>query len=337
MKKRTLVLLASLLVVVVAFSGCTELPGFGGGEASGGIATGVIIKSFGPDISEIFSEDEVTFSLTVENVGAEDATDVEAKLFGLGTDWKGRKEGEEGWFSWEQADKIESIGSLENSQPEYELSGGTGDAQWVVKSPVNLKVDNTYSASVALYYTYSTTALANIKIYNNDYLTSNPEDAESILRASGIETFSVTNAPIKIGVTGLARPLIYKSEGQKASITIKLGNIGQGKPYKTEESDMTVTVNKIEINSGECEGTVEKDYRLPRAGEKSIPCIFTLPAIDSYTTIPVEIEITYNYFLYGTTSIKVLKSLYISDNGETPTPSPPSDDGDYIDIVLPES
>ncbi len=308
MKKHTLVLLASLFVVVVAFSGCIELPGIGVGE--GGISTGVIIKSFAPDMSEIFSEDEVTFSLTVENIGGEDATNVRAKIFGLGTDWTGT--------DWDDiAKRTKTIGFLEKSQPEYKVPGGVGDAQWGIKSPVGLKVDNTYTASVRLNYSYSTTALANIKIYNNDYLRSNPEDAETIMRASGIETFSVTNAPIKVALAGLARPLIYRGEGQQASITILVSNIGQGKPYKSEESDMTITVDKIEVNGGKCEGNGEDDYRLPRTGKKSIPCRFTLPYIDSYTTIPVEIELSYNYFLDGTTSIKVLKSIYIS--GETTT------------------
>lgn len=309
MKKHVLVLLASLLIVV-ALSGCVELLGFGGVGVEGGIATGVVIKRFSPDISEIFSEDSVVFSLSAENIGGEDATNVQAKLFGLGTDWTGAD-----WV--DTAERTKSIGFLEKSQPEYKVPGGVGDAQWDVTSPVGLKVDNTYTAGVRLSYGYSTTALANIKIYHNDYLKSNPEDAETIMRSSGIETFTVTNAPIKVKLAGLARPLIYRGEGQKASITVLLSNVGQGKPYKTAENDMTITVTNIEVHGGECEGSVEKDYRLPRAGEKSIPCRFILPYIDSYTTIPMEIELSYNYFLDGTTSIKVLKSIYIG--GETTT------------------
>jgi len=310
MKKHILVLLASLLVVVVAFSGCIEIPGIGGG--GGGITTGVIIKSFAPDMSEIFSEDDVTFSLTVENVGEEDATNVKAKIFGLGTDWTGAD-----WV--DVAKRTQTIGLLERSQSEYSVPGGTGDAQWGVKSPVDLKVDNTYSASVRLTYGYSTTALANIKIYNKDYLDSNPDEQETIMRSSGIKSFTVTNAPIKVELTGLARPLIYRGSGQQASVTVLISNIGQGKPYKTEEDDMEVTVDKIEINKEKCDGNPEGTYRLPRAGAKSVPCRFTLPYIDSYTTIPVDIELSYNYFLDSTTSIKVLKSIYIGGGGATTT------------------
>ena len=305
--KKHIAALLSLIVLVVAVSGC-----IGGEEAVSGTATGVIIKSFSPDISEIFSEDDVTFSLSVENIGGEDATNVQAKLFGLGTDWSGD--------DWD-GNRIKWIGYLERSQPDYNVPGGTGDMQWNVKSPVDLKVDNTYTAGVRLTYTYSTTALANIKIYSNEYLKTNPDKAESIMKSSGIETFSVTNAPIKIELAGLARPLIYRSDGQVASITALLSNIGQGKPYDTGEDDMTITLEKMTVNKQPCSNELEDTYRIPRTGKKSIPCQFELPAIDSYTTIPVEIELSYNYFVDSSTTIKVLKSLYISGGEGTTSPT----------------
>ena len=306
MKNQISVLLASVLVVV-ALSGCI------GQEAGRGAATGVIIKSFGPDMSEVFSSDPVTFTLSVENVGGEDATDVEAKLFGLGTDWTG-----DDWVNIGSRTKY--IGFLERSQPEYKAPGGFGDAQWDVEAPVGLKVDNTYSAGVRLYYGYSTTALANIKIYSNDYLRSNPEEAEKIMKSSGIESFTVTDAPITIELAGLARPLIYRGSGQTASITALLSNMGQGKPYDDEENDMEVTVTGFKVNNVNCVEDAADIYRLPRAGKKSVPCRFNIPSVDSYTTIPVEITLSYNYFIDDTSSIKVLKSI---DIGITPTTTSP--------------
>jgi len=297
MKKHTLALLASLLVVVF-LSGCT-FPGVGPAR---GAATGVIIKSFAPDISEIFSEDDVTFSLSVENVGGEDAYNVQARLFGLGTDWE--------FLS----DKLQEIGYLERSQPEYKVPGGIGDAQWDITSPPGLKVDNTYTASTRLTYSYRTTALANIKIYDSEYLRSNPEDAESIMKSSGIESFTVTNAPITVELAGLARPLIKRAGTQEASITVLLDNIGQGKPYDSTENDMTITVVKVKAYETTC--VRNQSVRLPRSGKKSVPCRFELPDVEEFTTLPLEVELSYNYFLDDTTSIKVLKSLFI---GEEPT------------------
>lgn len=295
MNKHTFNRLA-LLFIVVALSGCV------GQSTTGGAATGVIIKSFAPDISEIFSEDDVTFSLSVENVGGEDAYNVQARLFGLGTDWA------------LLSTKVQTIDYLERSQPEYRVPGGIGDAQWDITSPSGLKVDNTYTASVRLTYSYRTTALASIKIYNSDYLRSNPEDAESIMRASGIESFTVTDAPITVELAGLARPLIKRAGTQEASITILVDNTGQGKPYTHEENDMYITVEKVKVYETTC--VSNEEVRLPRAGKKSVPCRFELPDVDEFTTLPLEVELSYNYFLDDTTSIKVLKSLFI---GETPT------------------
>lgn len=292
--------LLSLVFVVVFLSGCTD------GGTTSGTSTGVIITGFSPDISEIYSGDEVMFYLSVENVGEEDASSVSARIFGLGTDWSGND-----WST--TAGKTKTLsGTLEASQPEYDVSGGMTDFQWSITSPANLKVDNTYSAGVRLYYTYGTTALGNIKIYNNDYLRSNPDEYEKVMSSSGIDSFTVTDAPVDIELTGLARPLIYSTTGQKASITVLLSNIGQGTVYDTSETDRKVTVKSITVNNQVCDTNANNQVvTLPRSGKKSIACQFTLPYVDSYTTIPVEIEVSYNYFLDSSTSITVLKSLSI--------------------------
>ncbi len=294
-------LLISILAVVL-ISGCIGQSS----EATGG-TKGVVIKSFGPVISEIYSGDSVTFEANVENIGEEDATNIKLKLFGLGTDWTG-----DDWAI--SASRIKSdIGSLERSQSEDGIQGGVGYEQWDVTSPPDLKVDNTYKASVRLYYSYKTTALANVKVYSNEYLKSNPEDAESTMTASGIDTFTVTDAPITIELAGLSRPLVYRESGQESSMTVLISNIGDGKPYQNSnnEDKPYVTIESMTVHGDDCLDNIEGQYRLPRSGKKSVSCRFRLPEVDSYTTIPVEIELSYNYFVDSTSSIKVLKSFDI--------------------------
>ncbi len=297
MTKKHIVALLMLVALVVAVSGCTDNSG------TSGSASGVIIKSFSPDISEIFSGDDVTFSLSVENIGEGNARNVHAKIFGLGTDWA------------RNDDVDKSIGFLEKRQSDIDAPGGTGDIQWSVTSPANLKVDNTYTAGVRLYYDYTTTAMASVKIYNNEYIQSNPTEAQSIMSSSGVATFAVTDAPVTITLKGLARPLIYRGDGQMGSITITLSNIGQGKPYHSSEDDMTVTISKVSVNNQPCTANLDgTTAKLPRAGEKSLTCQFTLPAIDSYSTLPVEVQLEYTYFMDSSASISVLKSLYDSED-----------------------
>jgi len=68
--RKSLILFSLILLVFLA--GCIGQPT----EEIPGIATGVVIKTFSPDIPEIFSGDSITFYLSLENIGEEDATDV---------------------------------------------------------------------------------------------------------------------------------------------------------------------------------------------------------------------------------------------------------------------
>lgn len=310
--RRHSIALLALLSIVVVLSGCV------GGEAGYGTASGVIIKSFGPDISEVFSGDAVTFSLSVENVGGEDATDVSARIFGLGTQWSG-----EGWTTG----RTQYIGFLERNVPEYG-QGGWGDAQWDLVAPGALRVDNEYTAGVRLTYGYGTSAMADIRLYDNAYLRSNPDEAESIMRASGIESFSLTDAPLRISLSGVARPLVYREAAlNQASITFLVENAGQGKPYwdTNDETDMSFYVDSVTVNGAECDvGLTDGIARLPRTGKKSLSCRFTMPSPttwEAYTTIPVEIKISYNYFTDSSGSVRVLKSLFTNGGPTTTTPA----------------
>lgn len=298
--KRALILFSLLFIVYL--SGCIGQTSIGRG-----VATGVIIKSFEPDISEVFSGDSVVFTLTVENVGEEDATNVQAKLFGLGTDW-----------TWDSGKK--TIGDLLKSDPQNKIPGGTGDVNWDATSPSGLRVDNTYTVGARVYYTYRTTASGTIKVYSQDYLRAKPEEAEKIMKSSGIASFSVTKAPISISLAGVARPLIYRSGSQTSTITILIDNIGQGTPYRQTETDMQITVTKFKVSDTDCLSKItDSTPRLPRTGQKSISCTFTLPSeVVEYTTIPIEVQLSYNYFIDSSTTIKVLKT-FLPEEATTPT------------------
>jgi len=286
-------------MAAVVLSGC-----IGGGGGTGGTA-GVVIDYFEPDISEIYSSEEVMFTAGVKNIGEENAENVELRLFGLGNDW-----------TWDSGKTQQISGRLEKSDESEGIEGGTGEAQWVVTSPSGLKVDNTYTANVRLSYDYETTARANVKVYDTDYLRSISEEASDIMQSSGIETFTVTDAPISIELTGLSKPLIYRESGQKSSVTVLINNVGDGKPYLDNENDLSVRVGKVTVDGEVISDVSNKDYRLPRSGKKSLPVQFELPDIESYTTIPIEIELTYRYFVDSSTNIIVLKTLFDDDTSQ---------------------
>jgi hypothetical protein len=286
--KKTLFLLLLILVLLVA--GCIRQA-----PTPTGIATGVIIEKFAPERSEVFSGDEVVIRLNVKNVGEEDAENVRARLFGLGTDWGGER------TASKSAPDI-----LQKSQPN--IPGGTWEEYWNVVAPKDLKVDTSYSIGVRVLYKYKTTAYGTIKVYNDAYLKTKPEEAEKILKTSGIESFTVTKAPVTVSLIGVVRPLIFKNVGQNASVTIQVEDVGPGDPYLTNEGDMNINI-KVEAPYNQTCIPLQAQ-RLPRTGPKSIPCKFTFKEnITDYTTIPIKIELSYNYFLDGSSSIKVLRAI----------------------------
>jgi hypothetical protein len=286
----------SFLLLFVFLSGCTLLPGSQpSGDGGKKQAIGVIIKSFKSDVSEIFSGDSVTFSLTVENVGEEDATEVKAKLIGLGTDWSG------------EVNEIKDISDLQKRLPNS--PGGISDVQWDVTSPENLKVDNTYTAGVMVYYKYASNAHGKIKVISNDYIKTHPQEADKILKTSGIESFTATKAPIEISIAGAPMPFIYRESGQTASISIQLKNVGQGYPYLEEQKDRKVNIEKITVNGEECLNDIPSVVSIPTDSYKTITCKFNLPEVSEYTTIPLEVSLTYYYYVESSATIKVLKAI----------------------------
>ncbi|MEM7825936.1 MAG: hypothetical protein QW412_03730 [Candidatus Aenigmatarchaeota archaeon] len=294
MKNYTILL---FLLLFVFLSGCTLL-GQQQGPTDGGKkqAIGVIIKSFKSDVSEIFSGDSVTFSLTVENVGEEDATEVRAKLIGLGTDWSG------------EVNEIKDISDLQKRL--QNSPGGISDVQWDVTSPENLKVDTSYTAGVIVHYKYASTAHGKIKVISNDYIKTHPQEADKILKTNGIESFTATKAPIEISIAGAPMPFVYRESGQTASVSVQLKNVGQGYPYVDQQTDRKVTIDKITVNGEEClDQHFPKDVTIPTDSYKTITCKFNLPEVSEYTTIPLDVEINYYYYVESTASIKVLKAI----------------------------
>jgi len=293
MKRNTLAPLV-LLLVVVLLSGCTAA------EKKRGVATGVIIKEFRAEgMSEVYSGDSVIFTLTVENIGGADADSVIAKIFGLGTDWKA-----------EDPDTGQrDLGTLAKSEAEYDIPGGLVETTFQVKSPSGLAVDSTYEAGMRISYNYDTTAHGTLKIYDYDYLKSVPDEAETIMKSSALDSFSVTKAPITVSLAGAARPLIYRSGGtNKGYITVQLSNVGQGYSYSSTVGDRKVTITSAKINNKDCEGH-PTTVVIPREGSTSFACKFDIPTVVQFQTIPIDIQLDYKYFVDDSAEIKVLKTF----------------------------
>jgi len=127
-----------------------------------------------------------------------------------------------------------------------------------------------------------------------------------------LASFTVTDAPIRVELAGVARPIIYRGGTQSASVMIQMSNLGQGYAYDTAEDDREITIEEIKVANATCVSRTT-DVKLPRIGKKSVTCSFTIPpsgvTITEYTTIPIEVKLSYNYFIDGSSSIKVLQEI----------------------------
>lgn len=297
MEKRLLALLS--LVGLVILAGCIGGIGQPEGVIQPGTASGVVIKSFGPDLPEVFSGDSVTFTVLVENIGELDATTVRAKLYGLGTP------------GWDWTKGYQDISdNIPKAQPSMGVPGGQGSVTWDATSPIDLKVDKEYTANVRVTYGYGTSAVGSIKVYNSNYLkTITQEEASRITTSSGLESWKVSNSPIAIELAGAARPFIVKTTVLTPTISLLISNRGQGYPYSSDEGDRKATITSVKVGDSTC--VSGKTITIPRTGKTSVTCKFSIdPAnVPDFTTTPIEVELTYNYYVDDTATVKVLQTL----------------------------
>ncbi len=298
MEDRMFPILLGSLLATIFLAGCVGPTGPVGPQGpSGGVASGVVVKSFEAVPAEIYSGDDASFPFTIENVGESTATGVMIKFYGLGTDWENLPK------------EPESAGNLEGANPSENIAGESYSGEFTATSPSGLKTDNTYTACIRVSYGYETYAEGKIKVYKKDYLDSLPvERAKAIRRSSGIESFKVSNAPVKVSLMGLARPIII--EGDKTvtrKLSFKIENVGQGGNYWGDEKDRKVIIT---AHVGEHECFKDEEVKLSRRGTATVSCSFNIDGseIENYETVPVKVTLEYKYFIDSCTSIKVLKS-----------------------------
>jgi hypothetical protein len=284
-----------VLIGAVLLAGCVQLPG--GGPGVRGVSSGVIIKEFQPTNREIISGDPAYFGFIIENIGESDATNVCVKIYGL-SDIE--------WTNWQPSNKMICPGSLRRTSPAEKLPGESAYDEFSATSPANLKVDTTYTAYIRVMYNYTTSGEGKIKLYSRSYLNALPiEEAKKIRASSGIESFVTTKgAPVQLSLVGVPRP-IEDGTGTKRSITLLIENVGEGGNYLSTPDDRKVRIKTFQVGNTNCP---TGEQQLPRVGFKMVKCEFTLPSVTEFTTIPVKVEVEYNYFVDKSTTIKVLKS-----------------------------
>ncbi len=317
-----------LLVGIIVLSGCLGQPPNGGTGSS----NGVIIKQFYTDFDEVHGEEPVQFTLTVENVGEADATDVRAEIFG------GIHENA-GWVFDSSTPSFQSLptDSLRRADPSNKIQGESYDFQWIATAPT-LSVDNTYTADTRVYFKYSTSSVLTLKFITNDYIrTLSTAEADKLKKTAGVTSVKTSGAPLQLSATVGNSPLIVYNNVSKYALQFIITNVGSGSVFRPTlgitgsialvtgqavipntdlfYADMTITTGGLDMT---CPGftlsdtnTLKGSILLSSGKTKALFCKISNVNKDDIRNTKdyvISADLNYGYFVDSSTSIKVLKT-----------------------------
>lgn len=330
---RKYALLSALLLAVVFLSGCI------GQTTTTTTGEGLSISSFASDFSDIRSGEQVTISAMVDNVGEYDATGVSAQLFGLNI-------GGSEWSLDSQSAQTQTTPLIRKSDATLDLPGESYDFTWSVNSPEDLRVDNTYTANLRVYYKYGTSSTSLMRFMTYDYLKSLPtEDFEATKETTGVTQSASSKAPLSVSLNVGNRPLVVYDDGDTFSVQMDITNADAGNAFDVSaqypptaalDSKYLHKVN-VHIDTDldlDCSNTFGSGS--PKSGQitltkgetKTLFCTATIPSkakLGNTRDYSVTVTLTYGYYIDASTQVTVLKSEAPSTSGTgATTPTTPT-------------
>jgi len=311
-------LLSALLLAVVFLSGCIGQP------PTTGVGKGLSIKGFASDFPEVRSGETITLSALVENVGDADAYNVKAQLFGLniGSEWSIQDQDKS---STRMIGQQLSGSALRRADSALGLPGESYEFTWTVKAPADLRVDNTYTASLRTYYKYKTSSTSILHLVSYDYLKSLPTDQFNTEKAkAGVTQSTSSAAPVSVKLSAGIRPLVVYSNGDSFSVQIDLTNVDSGNAFDTAASypqlgsadlhkvyiaiaadgDLGFTCSGLQGYSG------ATWVSLTKGQSKTVFCTIKgdKAKLENSRDYTVTVTLDYGYYIDASTAVKVLKS-----------------------------
>ncbi|MCX8179164.1 MAG: hypothetical protein N3E38_00275 [Candidatus Aenigmarchaeota archaeon] len=267
------------LTVLFFLSGCTQQ-----GGRSGGGTNGLIIESFGPVISEVQPGDSVDIVAVLKNVGGHEVRDIQVSLYGLG--------------DWNYVLTSPPPSSLAPADPTGRGEVETAEVVWTATAPsYRTGIENQEFEMVA-YYTYSTSAIAYIKVATESYIKSFPHaEQQNKINELGVKMEKYTDGPIS--VTFSAPSKIVKADSRQLRVTINIQNVGGG----------SLVNNELDINiitPGRSNNCNQMRAKLIQGKSKQITCLVDVSLGEGWDNIPVEVHVeNYRYKVSATSSISV--------------------------------
>jgi hypothetical protein len=302
--------IAAIVIVFVIIGALVFLaPGLfsgfslGGGGFTGLVGPGtqgVVIKSFTADVPNAEKDIPVSFTLEVENRGGKEATDVNARLFGLPTsEWTFSPSNRQ-FFSNLRLDGVAADGSIQ------------GIEQAIVDAtPTATKsTDTNYAVAVRVKYDYDTDFEGTVEVASRDYIRSVTPAGTT---QPGVR---ITNSKSTLGpltVTARTTSSNLNAGTQTIRVIFDITNTGGGRVFDRSATDPTDSnLDKIEITTSGYPTTTcsTTDTRLISAQSRTITCDVRVTVTnDEYTPYTFGIKVRYGYFVDSTVPITLLRTI----------------------------
>ena len=321
-----IVLFLPLLVMLT--SGCT-IPDFlgGGFVVNQPEGLGVVVEDFTTDFSEVYSGEDVMFSLKVRNTGSQKATGAFAELLGLDQTWRGYEGSRINPSNQEvfpQETECRYTNQEINLLPPNQASGVSGEdyiCTWKhVAPPIQAGLHADYKPRARFFYNYESITAKTVTLIPREDLKIYQDQGKTL----PADTDSMTGSPIQLDME-IRSPIRTIGTGVEFPVIIRITNVGGGTvcsdannckkyPYDMENQQPTAAGAswnefKIEMDLGQglsfqtCQQTM--DVYLTNGKEQIISCKLRANVPDSISQRQVILKAKYGYFIDTETNLRV--------------------------------
>lgn len=283
---KQLSLAAFLILAVVLSSGCTGIPGFGGGGTLFG--TGVEITALEPELSQVYSGESVNFAMKVKNTGTFDVpADGKVKLY-VG-DWQC------------QPSDAADLGILQAPVEERGTQGEERVFRWKCTAPqIDEGMTVPYEARGEVWYNYKSVTSKSVTLLPTADLIALRDAGQPL--PSSLVSSSSSPVSVSVQVEGPIR-MMSETNGIEFPVNINIENVGGG---VVEESKVSLDVEGLSglqvLADQDCDYA---DFHLWRGTSQKITCMVKASNVNAITDARIVATLTYGYTVSKTTDIEV--------------------------------
>jgi len=317
--------LAFILLSLIITSGCLTDDIF---DSETPVGYGIVIEAFraDPDLSEVYSNEEVTFVLKFRNTGSVKAENCFAELLGLDQLWEGRGDTRKNprnqeVFPYEKECQYDQRGNwitLLPPDPSSGIEGGDKICTWGYTAPdVPSGLYADYVPRARVFYDYKSFLIKTVTLLPTEELKLIQNQGKGL----PVETISESKSPVSLSMETIS-PIRTYGDTLTFSMVINIENIGGGTVCADSERCRKYTEggalwNQFKLyielpegmafEPGSCTG--DEDIFLVMGKSQTISCKIRINSIpDRVIQRNIMLTAEYGYFIDKTIGIRALSS-----------------------------